>query len=207
MKKICWVISMPMLFSLSFTLKPNDSSRCICQKPCRQHINLECSELQTCQRAQRPINCQYTLYNESNITDSDIIFLWIWWTSERDSENENECELTNCKIKKARYNFTRNVIKHKMTDPNRMVLSYYDTLLRESDVKLLMRPRWLNDQIISFYLEYLEQCVFGVRQYSRTALHIAASCAMFEICDQPRNEHLPWPTQCYRKIIHIHADK
>lgn len=47
-----------------------------------------------------------------------------------------------------------------MADPNRTVLNFHNTLLRESDVNLLMGPHWLNDQIISFYLEYLEQNVF-----------------------------------------------
>lgn len=47
-----------------------------------------------------------------------------------------------------------------MADPNRIVLNFHNTLLRESDVNLLMGPHWLNDQIISFYLEYLEQNVF-----------------------------------------------
>lgn len=47
-----------------------------------------------------------------------------------------------------------------MADPNRIVLNFHNTLLRESDVNLLMGPHWLNDQIISFYLEYLEKNVF-----------------------------------------------
>lgn len=47
-----------------------------------------------------------------------------------------------------------------MADHNRIVLNFHNTLLRESDVHLLMGPHWLNDQIISFYLEYLEKNVF-----------------------------------------------
>lgn len=47
-----------------------------------------------------------------------------------------------------------------MADSNRIVLNFHNTLLRESDVNLLMGPHWLNDQIISFYLEYLEKNVF-----------------------------------------------
>lgn len=50
--------------------------------------------------------------------------------------------------------------KDIMADPNRIVLNFHNTLLRESDVNLLMGPHWLNDQIISFYLEYLEKNVF-----------------------------------------------
>ncbi|XP_055378341.1 sentrin-specific protease 8 [Condylostylus longicornis] len=41
------------------------------------------------------------------------------------------------------------------TDP--IVLSFHESLLRESDIQLLQGPHWLNDQIISFYFEYLEK--------------------------------------------------
>lgn len=33
------------------------------------------------------------------------------------------------------------------------VLSYHDSLLRQSDVSLLDAPNWLNDKIIAFYFE------------------------------------------------------
>ncbi|XP_076176101.1 sentrin-specific protease 8 [Ptiloglossa arizonensis] len=39
---------------------------------------------------------------------------------------------------------------------NEIVLSYYDCLLRTSDVKLLQGSHWLNDVIIGFYFEYLD---------------------------------------------------
>ncbi|KAJ8942026.1 hypothetical protein NQ318_002780 [Aromia moschata] len=39
---------------------------------------------------------------------------------------------------------------------NLTVLSYNESLLRESDVDLLRGPYWLNDTIISFFFEYLE---------------------------------------------------
>ncbi|EDW10602.2 sentrin-specific protease 8 [Drosophila mojavensis] len=39
------------------------------------------------------------------------------------------------------------------TDP--ISLSFHDSCLRMSDVQLLHGPRWLNDQILSFYYEYL----------------------------------------------------
>lgn len=38
-----------------------------------------------------------------------------------------------------------------------IVLSYHDSLLRQSDVDLLNGPYWLNDQIISFFFEYLSR--------------------------------------------------
>lgn len=41
-----------------------------------------------------------------------------------------------------------------MGDP--VVLSYHNSLLRESDLELLRNPHWLNDQLIGFWFEYLE---------------------------------------------------
>lgn len=41
-----------------------------------------------------------------------------------------------------------------------VVLNFHESLLRQSDVQLLMGPYWLNDQIISFYFEYLEKIIF-----------------------------------------------
>lgn len=40
---------------------------------------------------------------------------------------------------------------------NQVVLSYYDCLLRQSDVNLLKGHCWLNDAVIGFYFEYLER--------------------------------------------------
>lgn len=37
-----------------------------------------------------------------------------------------------------------------------IVLSYHNSLLRRSDVNLLNSPNWLNDRIIGFWFEYLE---------------------------------------------------
>ncbi|KAI9582971.1 sentrin-specific protease 8 [Glossina fuscipes] len=37
-----------------------------------------------------------------------------------------------------------------------IALSFNETCLRMSDIQLLQGPHWLNDQIISFYYEYLE---------------------------------------------------
>lgn len=42
-----------------------------------------------------------------------------------------------------------------------VILSFNESLLRASDVHLLQGPYWLNDQIISFYLEYLEKVVYA----------------------------------------------
>ena len=43
---------------------------------------------------------------------------------------------------------------------NDIVLSFHNSLLRKSDVDLLLGPHWLNDQIISFYLQYLENVTY-----------------------------------------------
>ncbi|XP_037954522.1 sentrin-specific protease 8-like [Teleopsis dalmanni] len=43
----------------------------------------------------------------------------------------------------------------KQSDP--VCLNFHESCLRMSDVQLLQGPHWLNDQIISFYFEYLER--------------------------------------------------
>lgn len=42
---------------------------------------------------------------------------------------------------------------------DRIVLSYHDALLKQSDVALLDGRHWLNDQIISFFFEYMSRDV------------------------------------------------
>lgn len=46
------------------------------------------------------------------------------------------------------------------THKKRVILSYYDSLIHDSDINLLDGPHWLNDTIIGFYLEYLEKEVY-----------------------------------------------
>ena len=53
-----------------------------------------------------------------------------------------------------RYSFEVNFM---MSDD--IVLSYHNSLLRKSDVKLLNNPNWFNDQLIGFWFEFLEQNV------------------------------------------------
>lgn len=44
--------------------------------------------------------------------------------------------------------------KKKMAESaDQIVLSFYDSLLRRSDVELLENCGWLNDRIIAFYFE------------------------------------------------------
>lgn len=45
-------------------------------------------------------------------------------------------------------------------DPNEVVLNYHDSLLRNSDINLLEGPHWLNDNIIGFYFEYLDNHLY-----------------------------------------------
>ncbi|KAI5712130.1 sentrin-specific protease 8-like isoform X2 [Diaphorina citri] len=44
--------------------------------------------------------------------------------------------------------------------PSKVVLSYHDAVLHESDISILQGSDWLNDEIIAFYLEYLEKEVY-----------------------------------------------
>ncbi|XP_055631717.1 sentrin-specific protease 8 [Toxorhynchites rutilus septentrionalis] len=43
---------------------------------------------------------------------------------------------------------------------DQVALSFHESCLRLSDVDLLKGPFWLNDQIISFYFEYLEKMIY-----------------------------------------------
>ncbi|XP_023322213.1 sentrin-specific protease 8 isoform X3 [Eurytemora carolleeae] len=38
-----------------------------------------------------------------------------------------------------------------------ILLSYGDALIRQSDLELLLSKGWINDQLIGFYLEYLQE--------------------------------------------------
>lgn len=47
-----------------------------------------------------------------------------------------------------------------MASEGAIVLSYHDTLLRQSDVDLLKGNHWINDNIITFWFEYLEHDLY-----------------------------------------------
>lgn len=47
-----------------------------------------------------------------------------------------------------------------MDKANPTVLSFYNSLIRRSDIELLEGPHWLNDNIIGFFFEYLENFTF-----------------------------------------------
>ncbi|KAK0077495.1 hypothetical protein PV325_003908 [Microctonus aethiopoides] len=53
----------------------------------------------------------------------------------------------------------------QMSCDDDVALSYHDCLLRNSDVKLLNGPYWLNDAVIGFYFEYLEKSIETECQY------------------------------------------
>ncbi|KAH8033018.1 hypothetical protein MRX96_013699 [Rhipicephalus microplus] len=48
-----------------------------------------------------------------------------------------------------------------MASYGKIVLSYHDTLLRESDVELLDETNWVNDNIIWFWMQYLENELYA----------------------------------------------
>ena len=45
----------------------------------------------------------------------------------------------------------------EMADP--VVLNYHDSVLRKSDLLLLEKPNWLNDNIIAFAFQYFQEVV------------------------------------------------
>ncbi|CAN7938789.1 unnamed protein product [Ixodes hexagonus] len=47
-----------------------------------------------------------------------------------------------------------------MASKGKKVLSYHDVLLREFDVALLDGPQWINDNLIAFWMHYLEKAVY-----------------------------------------------
>ncbi|KAK7082895.1 SUMO1 sentrin specific peptidase 8, partial [Halocaridina rubra] len=44
---------------------------------------------------------------------------------------------------------------------DRVILSYHDCLIHESDLRLLEGRNWLNDSLIAFWFEHLQHEVFG----------------------------------------------
>ncbi|BFZ08269.1 hypothetical protein BsWGS_11308 [Bradybaena similaris] len=48
-----------------------------------------------------------------------------------------------------------------MADEDAIVLSFGDSLLRKSDLRLLSAPNWINDRIIGFCFEYFEREQFN----------------------------------------------
>jgi len=49
----------------------------------------------------------------------------------------------------------------RMASEGDVILSYHDTLLRSSDVRLLANDNWINDNLIAFWFDYLEHDLFA----------------------------------------------
>nr|XP_056721877.1 sentrin-specific protease 8 [Euleptes europaea] len=67
-----------------------------------------------------------------------------------------------------------------------VVLSYMDSLLRQSDVSLLDPPCWLNDQIIGFAFEYFAAEQF--RDFSDQVCFVGPEVAQFIKCAASQEE-------------------
>lgn len=69
-----------------------------------------------------------------------------------------------------------------MTSEGEIVLSYFDTCLRSSDVSLLRGHKWLNDNLIAFWFDYLENDLYKdvshlILFLSPTVVHLIKSAA------------------------------
>lgn len=76
---------------------------------------------------------------------------------------------------------------------DQVVLSFHDSLLHESDVKLLDSPCWLNDNIIAFTLEAFEQKLFG--DFSNDIIFISPQVGKVNR-EVLSTEQLYWKVQC-----------
>ena len=56
-----------------------------------------------------------------------------------------------------------------------IVLNYHNSLLRQSDLLLLEKGSWLNDNIIAFYFEYLERTIVNKCNYKVCYLNPSTS--------------------------------
>ena len=64
-----------------------------------------------------------------------------------------------------------------MASQGDIVLSYYDTLLRKSDVELLSGRAWINDNIISFWFDYLQHDLYA--EYSDKIVFLSPQVTHF----------------------------
>lgn len=64
-----------------------------------------------------------------------------------------------------------------MASEGSIVLSYHDTLLRESDVNLLTGPHWLNDNLIAFWFQYLEKDLY--HEHADKVVYISPQVSQF----------------------------
>lgn len=74
-----------------------------------------------------------------------------------------------------------------MASEGETVLSYHDTLLRKSDVDLLSGEKWINDNLIAFWFDYLEHDLF--KDVADSVMFISPQVAQF-IKSSSQSEHL-----------------
>lgn len=87
-----------------------------------------------------------------------------------------------------------------MASEGAVVLSYENSLLRESDVALLSAPRWLNDNIIAFWFEYLEYEMY--KNYSDSIALISPQVTQYIKCGQPEDVNIMvQPLELHRKLL------
>nr|XP_033775665.1 sentrin-specific protease 8 [Geotrypetes seraphini]XP_033775666.1 sentrin-specific protease 8 [Geotrypetes seraphini]XP_033775667.1 sentrin-specific protease 8 [Geotrypetes seraphini] len=85
-----------------------------------------------------------------------------------------------------------------------VVLSYMDSLLRQSDVLLLDPPSWLNDHIIGFAFEYFASEQF--QDYSKEACFISPEVTQFIKCACSQEEMVMFlePLELpHRKVVFL----
>ncbi|KAH8252252.1 hypothetical protein KR038_011282, partial [Drosophila bunnanda] len=86
-------------------------------------------------------------------------------------QNQNQNPNATAVSRRSRFNGAYQHTKmnsNSKADP--ISLSFHDSCLRMSDVQLLHGPHWLNDQILSFYYEYLSH----VKYKTNNDLHFIA---------------------------------
>lgn len=78
--------------------------------------------------------------------------------------------------------------KKSMSNDDKIVLSYYDCLIRQSDKNLLTGKYWLNDIIIGFYMEYLSHNIVSKIENKKIVLaspELTQLLKMIKLSDYP----------------------
>lgn len=87
---------------------------------------------------------------------------------------------------------------------NEKVISYGDVLLRTSDVELLTGPYWINDKIIEFYFEYLNNEFLQ----SRKDIFLVNPSVSFWVTHAPNEETIESaiaPLNLHQKEVFVYA--
>ncbi|CAN7993035.1 unnamed protein product [Ixodes hexagonus] len=82
-----------------------------------------------------------------------------------------------------------------MASKGKKVLSYHDVLLRESDVAFLGGPHWINDNLIAFWMYYLEKAVYKehrdeVEFVTPDVVQFVKLCTVRDVVDQLKSLEL-----------------